>query len=248
MAERIMSFSRSCIDLDVKIGLVYSAMERAGIESIYRKVAAVVQVHRNLLIFLAIVNVVFFFFGRWMVSEQLAGVMAFREEALKSLPDLIYIKPLTGVLSPYIIPKIIYTFIFNLLVGAFLTTTAPGLVFFFPYIITVMRALTMGIIFYGLLSGPAITFAFYGTFLLEFGAYVFAAAAGINIGLSIIFPSRKGVTTRKESFRISVEEALWLYFVVVILLFLGAIWEIGWLHYIGAVTEKLTLPGNVDML
>ena len=63
------------------------------------------------------------------------------------------------------------------------------------------------------------------TLLLEWGAYVFSAAAGINISLSTIFPSRYQVDSRWIAFKEAWKDAGRIYVIVIILLALGAIWE-----------------------
>jgi hypothetical protein len=220
-----------------------------NIKDSYKIALDIAKNYKNLIIFLALTNIVFFFFGQWMVAQELPGVIEFRKEVLKNLPELFYLKPITGPLAPYIILKIIYTFIFNLTVGAFLTTTAPGAIFFLPYIISVLRAWSIGVIFYGLLSNPIMVIAFYGTFILEFGAYILSAAAGIDIGLSILMPSRKGKIKRKDAFRAALNDSFSLYLLIATLLLLGAIWEMGWLHFASLqAAENLTLTNSLDML
>lgn len=224
-------------------------MVMQNIKDSYVRALYIAKNYKNLIIFLALANIVFFFFGQWMVAQELPGVIEFRKEVLKNLPELLYIKPITGPLAPYVILKIIYTFIFNLTVGAFLTTTAPGAIFFLPYIISVLRAWSIGVIFYGLLSNPIMVIAFYGTFILEFGAYVLSAAVGIDIGLSILIPSRKKMTKRKDAFKVALVDAFYLYLLIATLLLLGAIWEMGWLHFAGLqATENLNLTNSMDML
>jgi len=224
-------------------------MNMTEIKGAYRKAFSTMRIYRNLITFLLITNVVFFLFGQWMIAKGMPGVVEFRTEVMKNIPDLLYLKPLSGALAPSLILKIIYTFIFNLLVGAFLTTTLPGVVFFLPYVISVMRAWSIGVIFYGLTSHPLLEIAFYGTFILEFGAYVLSAAAGIDIGLALLNPARKGVESRREAFRISTRSAYSLYLLVATLLLVGAVWEMGWLHLASAyVPHELSLPATTDML
>ncbi len=64
-----------------------------------------------------------------------------------------------------------------------------------------------------------------GTMILELGAYVFSGAAGIHIALAPIMPSRYGVQSRWAAFKIAWKDAARVYVIVVILLALGAIWE-----------------------
>ncbi|MCP3678241.1 MAG: hypothetical protein GY721_11830 [Deltaproteobacteria bacterium] len=224
-------------------------MNITEIKGAYRNAYSIMHNYRNLITFLLITNVVFFFFGQWMIAQEIPGVVEFRKEVMKNIPDLLYLKPLSGALAPSLILKIIYTFIFNLSVGAFLTTTLPGVVFFFPYVISVMRAWSIGVIFYGLTAHPLLAIAFYGTFILEFGAYVLSAAAGIDMGLALLNPARKGVENRRDAFRIATKSAYSLYLIIATLLLIGAIWEMGWLHLASAyVPHDLSLPAKTDML
>jgi len=176
---------------------------------------------------------VFLLFGQWMVAQGVSGALLLRSEQMKMIQDLPFLKPLTGMLADSVILKIIYTFFFNLIFGAFFSTTLTGVVFFLPYVIAVWRSFIIGVLISGL-DIPVFKFIiFYGTFILEFGAYCLSSVAGTDIGLSIIWPSRKGTNSRKEAFLISVREAKRLYLLVIIILFLAAVWEMGWLHYFG---------------
>jgi uncharacterized membrane protein SpoIIM required for sporulation len=69
-----------------------------------------------------------------------------------------------------------------------------------------------------------------GTLILELGAYVFSAAAGINISLSTIFPNRCQTESRWFAFKESLKDAGRIYILVIILLALGAIWEMGGIY------------------
>jgi len=224
-------------------------MTVADIKQSYRQAFSLMGSYKNLITFLAVTNVIFFFFGQWMIAQEIPRVVEFRGEVLKNLPDLLYLKPLTGTLAPFLIMKIFYVFIFNLTVGALLTTTVPGVIFFFPYLICVMRAWSVGVIFYGLMPHPLLSVAFYGTFILEFSAYVLSAAAGIDIGLALLFPNRKGTTSRKYAFHGAVKNAYSLYLIIATLLLIGAIWEIGWLHLASTfLPHDLPLPETSGML
>lgn len=198
---------------------------------------------KTLINFLIITNIVFLLFGRWMIASDVPGAVEFKKEFLKKLPEMGYLKPLIGPLAPYLPLKIAYTFLFNLSVGAFLSTTMPGIVFFLPYIIAVFRAWVIGVIFYGATSTPLHFAMFYGTFILEFGGYVFSSAAGINIGLSLLNPAWKGKETRRDAFKASLSDAKLLFVIAATLLFLGAVWEMSWLHFLGMHAERLILSG-----
>lgn len=196
---------------------------------------------KTLITFLVITNIVFLFFGQWMIATGVSGAVEYKNEFLKKLPEMGYLKPLTGPLAPYLPLKIAYTFLFNLTVGAFLSTTVPGIIFFLPYIITVLRAWVVGVIFYGVTTTPLHLIVFYGTLVLEFGGYVFSSAAGINIGLAILNPAWKGKETRLLSLKSAVNDAALLFVIAATLLFLGAVWEMSWLHFFGVHAEKLLI-------
>lgn len=192
---------------------------------------------RNLIVFFVLVHLVFLAFGQWMVARGYPSVLELRAEQLKAIQDLPYLKPLTGALADNLALKILYTFAFNLVFGAFLSTTVTGAIFFLPYLIAVWRSFIIGILIYGLDIDLRMAVIFYGTFILEFGAYCISSAAGTDIGLSLLAPARKGVETRAEALRIAAREGAKLYLFVIIILFMAAIWEITWLHYTGPLLE-----------
>src|SRR3990170_887588 len=129
-------------------------MNMAKIKEIYFNAWEKTKELKTLITFLIITNIVFLLFGQWMIAQGVPGAVEFKNEFLKKLPELGYLKPLTGPLAPYLSLKIAYTFLFNLTIGAFLSTTVPGIIFFFPYIVTVFRAWVIGVIFYGTMSTP----------------------------------------------------------------------------------------------
>lgn len=192
---------------------------------------------RNLITFFILTHVVFLFFGEWAVAREIPAVMAMRVEQIKVIQDLFYLKPLTGVLADSLILKIIYTFLFNLVFGALISTTATGLLFFLPYVIAVWRSFLIGVLIYGMDLTPTMLGVFYGTFILEFGAYSLSSAVGADIGLSMLFPGRKGVLSRWEAFKISVKNGRDVYILIAIILFVSALWEIGWIHQLGPLIK-----------
>lgn len=193
---------------------------------------------RNLIIFFALVHVVFLAFGQWMVAQGYPAALELRAEQLKNIQELIYLKPLTGALADNLPLKILYTFGFNLVFGAFVSTTVMGLLFFFPYLVAVWRSFIIGVLVADIDTTPVMAVIFYGTFILEFGAYCISSAVGTDIGLSIMWPGRKGKTSRSEAFREAARDGLKLYLLVAIILFISAIWEITWLHYMGPLIKQ----------
>lgn len=188
---------------------------------------------KNLIIFFALVHVVFLAFGHWMVAQGYPLVLELRDEQLKNIQDLPYLKPLTGPLADNLPLKILYTFGFNLVFGAFVSTTLVGAVFFLPYLVAVWRSFIIGVLVAGIDATPVMAVVFYGTFILEFGAYCISCAVGTDIGLSLMWPGRKGKKTHREAFREAVRDGARLYLLVIAVLFVAAVWEITWLHYMG---------------
>jgi len=143
-------------------------------------------------------------------------------------------QPFTSILRSLqggeLLKAILVTFLVNLTTGAFLTTTLPGIV---PLVgslgtiaVTVLRGFVVGITYPEVLSSSPAGFALgLGTMILELGAYVFSGAAGINIALAPIVPRRYGTQSRWMAFKMAWKDAARIYLIVVILLALGAAWE-----------------------
>ncbi len=208
-------------------------------KKILGKTTAVTVEKRRLVIFFLAAHAVFLFLGMLTMSWRMPGVLALREELMREIQDLFYVQPLTGPLATSLGLMILYTFFFNLIFGAFLSTTLTGLVIVIPYVIAVWRSFVIGILFYGMDPSPMQSLVFYGTAILEFGAYSFSSALGTDLGLSLFFPGRKGTASRIEALRITLNEGLYLYLIVAVLILIGAIWEIGWLHYLGPLVPPI---------
>jgi uncharacterized membrane protein SpoIIM required for sporulation len=143
-------------------------------------------------------------------------------------------QPFTSILQSLqggeLLKAILVTFLVNLTTGAFLTTTLPGIV---PLVgslgtiaVTVLRGFVVGITYPEVLSSSPAGFALgLGTMILELGAYVFSGAAGINIALAPMLPRRYGTQSRWMAFKMAWKDAAKIYLIVVILLALGAAWE-----------------------
>ena len=192
---------------------------------------------KSLLLFFAATHIVFLVFGQWMVAQEVPAVVFMRAEQLKAIQTLPYLQPLTGLLAGSLPLKILYTFFFNLVFGAFLSTTIMGFIFFVPYMIAVWRGFIIDMLVYGIDTTPSMIAVFYGTFILEFGAYSISSAIGTDAGLSLLFPWRKGTESRWEALKMAMREGRELYLLVVILLFAGAIWEMTWLEYMGPLIK-----------
>ncbi len=178
---------------------------------------------------LVVLNITSLIIGSSMVRAGIPWVIEQREVYLKEIPSLPYLQPLIGPLSPYLSLKIIYTFLFNLIFGALLSTTIPGLIFFLPILINIYRAWFVGVVFYGFTSSLVGGLIFLITLVFEFGGYILSSVAGIVIGLSILFPGRYG-RDRREAIGTALREAGYIYIMVIIFLFLGAVWEMTTIH------------------
>lgn len=150
-----------------------------------------------------------------------------QETVLTQQPFTLVLQSLRG---GELLKAILVTFLVNLTTGAFLTTTLPGIVPLVgslgTIVVTVLRGFVVGITYPEVLSSSPARFALgLGTMILELGAYVFSGAAGINIALAPILPRRYGTESRWIAFKMAWKDAAKIYLIVVILLALGAAWE-----------------------
>jgi uncharacterized membrane protein SpoIIM required for sporulation len=143
-------------------------------------------------------------------------------------------RPFTTVIGALrggnLLEAILFTFLFNLANGAFASTTLPGIIpllgALFTVGITVVRGFIIGLTYPEVLASSTGGFVVgMGTLLLELGAYVFSGAAGINIALAPLMPQREGTQSRLAAFKAAWKDAAHLYVIVIVLLALGAIWE-----------------------
>lgn len=192
---------------------------------------------KELILLVAILYIISYFIGYIVIRIQVPSILGFIEPMLKGISTNPVYTPIISAFENENLPlAIFYTFMVNLSGGAFASTTLPG-------IIPLIGAAVSGIvtIFRGFLIGALFTYAAsveieapvgigwmivaLGTLILELGAYVFSATAGINLSLSSIFPNRYSTENRKIAFKEAWKDAGRLYIIVVILLLLGAIWE-----------------------
>jgi hypothetical protein len=168
------------------------------------------------------------------------GILSQATEAAKRMRKLLLFVALIYVVSYRVgwylgsvkspVQAILITFLLNLTSGAFLSTTLPGII---PLVgalgtiaITLFRGFIIGVTYPEVLASSAAGLALgFGTMILELGAYVFSGAAGINIALAPILPTRYGVQSRWAAFKMAWKDAARIYVIVIILLALGAIWE-----------------------
>jgi hypothetical protein len=129
-----------------------------------------------------------------------------------------------------LLKAIIATFLVNFALGAFLTTTLPGIIPFLGALViaavSLARGFTIGATYPEVLAAsPASFLVGMGTLILELGAYVFSGAAGINVALAPLFPRRYAVRSRLAAFRAAWVDAFRIFVIVAVLIILGAIWE-----------------------
>ncbi|WP_455278145.1 stage II sporulation protein M [[Eubacterium] cellulosolvens] len=192
---------------------------------------------KKLLILITAIYIITYFIGYIVIRIQVPGMLLFIEPLLEGIStNPVYTPIITAFDNRNLAFAILYTFIVNLSGGAFATTTLPGII---PLIgaaisgsVTAFRGFMIGALFTYAASietdapaGIGWMILALGTLFLELGAYVFSATAGINLSLSSIFPNRYFSESRKIAFREAWKDAGRLYIIVVILLILGAIWE-----------------------
>lgn len=184
-----------------------------------------------LLAFVALLYVGSYLVGWYLISVKspiaIETVQGVSQAVLTEQPFTTIVQSLRG---GELVSAILLTFMLNLTTGAFLTTTLPGVI---PLVgalgtitITLVRGFVIGVTYPEVLAASPVGFLVgFGTMILELGAYVFSGAAGINISLAPILPRRYGVESRSAAFKIACKDAARIYVIVVILLALGAIWE-----------------------
>jgi hypothetical protein len=185
---------------------------------------------KKIIFFIAILYVLSFFIGFLLIAIENPFAIQFKNfiiEFISTYQPFSYV--LEALKSGNILQAIIFTFLYNLISGAFLSTTLPGLLPFigaiFISLVTFLRGLMIGITYYEIFENfNLLTIVALGTLFLELSAYVFSASAGINISLSIIFPEKYSIN-KFEAFKKSIKDALKIYLIVIILLIFGAMWE-----------------------
>lgn len=186
---------------------------------------------RILLLFVALLYIGSYLAGWYLISIS-SPVAVETAQAISG--SVLTETPFTTIIQSLqrgeLVQAVLFTFLFNLASGAFLTTTLPGII---PLVgalgtitITLFRGFIIGVTYPEILASSAVGFALgLGTMILELGAYVFSGAAGIYITLAPVMPRRYGVQSRWRAFKIAWKDTARIYVIVVILLALGAIWE-----------------------
>lgn len=186
---------------------------------------------RILLLLVALLYAGFYVAGWYLISVKspiaVGTVQGLREGVLTQRPFTTIIESLReGNLGQ----AILFTFLWNLVIGAFLSTTLPGIIplvgGLWTILVSSLRGFVIGVTYPEILASSAAGFVIgLGTMILELGAYVFSGAAGIYISLSPIMPKRYGGASRWAAFKIAWRDAARVYVIVMILLALGAVWE-----------------------
>lgn len=193
---------------------------------------------KTLLIFVAVLYIGSYLAGWYLISVKSLIAVQTSEALGQAVATQ---QPFTSILESLrggeLLTAILMTFLYNLTVGAFLTTTLPGIV---PVIgslgiaaVSFLRGFVVGITYPEILASNPAGFALgMGTMILELGAYVFSGAAGVNIALAPILPRRYGVESRWAAFKMAWKDAARVFIIVIILLGLGAIWEMAGLFLV----------------
>lgn len=190
------------------------------------EVLSAVRKLKRLLLVMAIVHIVFFTIGYYTVPlgfystlerEKLVGNIMV-QEPLKSVGQ--------AVVFGDISTAILLTFFTNLGIGAFLTTTLTGIFFPIPILVSTYRCWLIGLLYYGIFKNLQLTVVAVGTLIFELGGYVLSSAAGVNIGLSLLFPSRYKLINRFKAFNEAWKDAGRVYPLIFVLLAVSAVWEI----------------------
>lgn len=186
---------------------------------------------RTLLLLVALLYIISYLAGWYLISiKSPIAVQTSQGITASVLTETPFTTIIQSLRAGDLVHAVLITFLVNLTSGAFLTTTLPGII---PLVgalgtilVTLLRGFVIGIVYPDLLSSSAGGFALgFGTMILELGAYVFSGAAGIHIALAPIMPKRLGVQGRWMAFKMAWKDAARIYVIVIILLAMGAIWE-----------------------
>jgi hypothetical protein len=192
---------------------------------------------KELLMITAALYIISYFIGYIVIRIQVPEIIGVIDPILKGIStNPVYTPIVNAFENRNLAFAILYTFIVNLSGGAFATTTLPGIIPLIGAVIsgsvTAFRGFMIGALFTYTASietespaGFGWAIVALGTLILELGAYVFSATAGINLSLSSTFPNRYFSESRKTAFKEALKDAGRLYIIVIILLILGAIWE-----------------------
>lgn len=207
----------------------------SGSEGFFRASLETVRRLRHLVLALALIYTFSFTFGYLWAYNTFLPL-----ESQEQVAELVETQPpFTTVLQALRegdLPRaVLLTFAVNTGIGAFATTTLPGVI---PLL---GAAVTLGVTFFrGFIIGsvmPEVLTASLGalvvatgTLLLEFTAYSLSGAGGIHLSLSLIRPQRLGAKTRLEAFKLAWLDIARLFIPITLLLAIGALWEMAGLY------------------
>jgi len=201
------------------------------VKQLFIKAFNTAKKHKRLILAFAFLYVVSLVAGMIAVKYGVSFATNLRDETVKSVQSDEPFRTIFSYLEAGNLAGAIgVTFLFNFIVGAFFSTTLWGLLFFMPALITISRGFLVGAVYFGLFGSISIGVLAIGTLVLELGAYCFSAAAGTLLGWSLVRPQAFGVKRRREAFGLAVGEMFYLYVFVVVLLLLGAVWEMGGIY------------------
>ncbi len=111
-------------------------------------------------------------------------------------------------------------FLNNLLLVAFIGRTVYGVIFLVPYVLIILQGLAEGVAHAQFGKGPNLMT------ISEFGGYLFASVAGINLGLSLLSSLIKSSVIPILA---ALEEMAYIYVIVGVFLCVGALLETSFL-------------------
>ena len=198
---------------------------------------------KTTLYLVTLIYVLSYIAGYIIIQIETPAVMELVEPIVDGISNNpVYIPIISALEKGNIAFAIAYTFSINLASGAFASTTLPGVIPFLGALITILmtgfRGFIIGMVFTlaasmtSEVNGFGWAILVLGTLILELGAYVFSATAGINISLSTIFPGRYQTESRWTAFKEAWKDAGRIYILVIILLTLGAIWEMVGIYFL----------------
>lgn len=194
----------------------------------YKKSYSIVKGYKKLIILFFIIYLVSFLGGYFFADFNKSFSFDIKQRALSDLSENRFFTAIISEIKAKNIEKaIFFTFLFNLIWGAFISTTLVGLIFFLPFLVAFSRGFLVGLVFSGsLLISPYYFGIVFLTMIFEFSAYILSSVYGVILGTSFLFPQKFGKREKSEAFLKIIKEFPYFYFFVVLFLLIGAIWEI----------------------
>ena len=200
-----------------------------------------------------ILNLVFFglvLLGAVYSSFNPALVQWLKESTAQSLTNG---GPLVMAADAYIsgnfLMAVILTFVINLIVGAIVTITLPSMVVpFFGLLMGSFRAALWGVLVLSLLPFEAYSVPAWLIMLVEGEAYILAMLAAYIQGKAFFWPDSVGADTRRQGYVNGLEATWKLYFLVVLVLAVAAIWEAFSAIYLMPMLGSPTLSMRVQSM